>query len=554
MREISLDKYGEKTYNKRMANDVILYRALAEELKDELVGGRVNKIYQPKDNELVLIIKKEREKILFLSASPTYPRIYVTNEKSEFPVSAPSFCMLLRKHLSTSRIERIELYNTDRIIKITFSSTNELRDSKKYYLYYEGLGRYANIVFADENNIILDAVKRMSFGMSTRVLLPGMEYPTQEHTKVKLDDVEKVKNILDNVATATEISDSISGVSTATAKEIFSASDRYGRLLSLLYPKEHNVYAPCVHSANAGVAPTEYSTDTVKAKYRTLSEALDSYYKAVTREENVKENGKEELKILKKVVSKYEKTVKNCKNILENSEKNGENLRIGNLILTYIYMLKKGDKEFSAYDYEKEENVKIVLDPLKSPKENAEAYFKKYKKGKRAAEVAEGMLSDAEYHLEYLKGIKASLGMTLSSAELSEIREELKIYDKTKVKKGVKKTKSAPIYNETYEGFRIYVGKNGIQNDKLTFGITKGGDIWLHVKSAHGSHVIIVTENREVPYSVLYRAAVLALTYSDAASAGKGDVDYTLKKHVKRLGNAPGMVNYVNYKTITVKL
>lgn len=537
-----------------MANDVILYRALAEELKSELIGGRVNKIYQPKDNELVMVIKKEREKLLFLSASPTYPRIYITEEKSEFPVSAPAYCMLLRKHLPTSRIENIELYNLDRIIRITFSSTNELRDSKKYYLYYEGLGRYANIVFTDENDKILDAIKRMSFGMSTRVLLPGMDYPTQEHTKIRLDDVENVRNILDNVATATEITDKISGVSTATAKEIFSSKKRYERLIALLDPIKYGIYSPSVHEGSAGVTPTEYSVDIVKGTYPTLSKALDAYYKQISREENVRENGKEELKILKKVVSKYEKTVKNCQAIISGAEKNGENLRLGNLILTYIYMIKKGDRELTAYDYETEREVKIVLDPLKSPKENAEAYFKKYKKGKRAVEVAEEMLSDAQYHLAYLEEIKASLNMTLSSAELNEIRDQLKDYDKSKVKKVPKKSKPAPIYSEVYEGFRIFVGKNGIQNDKLTFGTAKGGDIWMHVKAAHGSHVIIVTENRPVPHSVLYHAAVLALTYSDAASAGKGDVDYTLRKHVKRLGNAPGMVNYVEYKTITVKL
>ena len=537
-----------------MANDVILYSALSEELKSELIGGRVNKIYQPKDNELVMVIKKEREKLLFLSASPTYPRIYITEEKSEFPVSAPAYCMLLRKHLSTSRIENVELYNLDRIIKITFSSTNELRDSKKYHLYYEGLGRYSNIVFTDENDKILDAIKRMSFGMSTRVLLPGMDYPTQEHTKVRLDEEEKIKNILDNVATATEISDKISGVSSATAKEIFSSASRYDRLLSLLYPSRHGVYSPTVHIGAAGVAPTEYYIDKVKESYPTLSKALDAYYKQITREENVRENGKDELKTLKKVISKYEKTVKSCQAILSGAEKNGEYLRTGNLILTYIYMIKRGDETLTAYDYETEKEVKITLDPLKSPKENAEAYFKKYKKGKRAIEVAENMLKDAKYHLAYLEEIRASLNMTLSSAELNEIREELKAYDKSRTKKVVKKTKPAPIYSETYEGFRIFVGKNGIQNDKLTFGTAKGGDIWMHVKAAHGSHVIIVTENRPVPHSVLYHAAVLALTYSDAASAGKGDVDYTLKKHVKRLGNAPGMVNYVEYKTITVKL
>ncbi len=537
-----------------MANDVILLKSLADELNFELSGGRVNKIYQPKSDELVFLVKQQKEKFLIMSANPTYPRIYTTNEKSNFPVSAPSFSMLLRKYLSTSRIEKVELFNCDRIIRITFSSTNELHDSKKYYLYFEGLGRYSNIVLADSDNIILDAIKRMSFGQSTRVLLPGIEYPIQDHTKIRLDNQVEVENILNSVASATEITDKLSGVSKATAKEIFASNNKTERLNQLLNPIKHGLFSPTIHSGSAGVTPTLYLTDKKISSYKTLNEALSNFYNQVSQNETIKENGKQEIKILKKLISKYEKQKKTCIETLSRQNENEKNMIYGNLILSYIYMIKKGDKVLHAFDYNTNQEVDIVLDPLKSPKDNAELYFRKYKKLKRSFEVATQMLDDSNYNLEYLENIKMSLNMINSAKELNEIRSELLSYDHTKTTSKQKKEKPSEIYCETFEGFKIYVGKNGIQNNKLTFEIAKGGDIWLHVKAAHGSHVVVVTDNKEVPYSVIYHAAVLALKYSQAESSKKAEVDYTMRKYVKRRGSAPGMVNYTNYKTIMVKL
>ncbi len=540
-----------------MANDVILYSAIAKKLDSVLSGGKIAKINQPSEYEVVFsVLKNGREYPLTICCNGELSRIEISRSLGENPISAPAFTMLLRKYLKNARIESVELFNHDRIILITLRSKNELRDNTLFRLYYEGMGRYSNIVLTDGNDVILDCIKRVGIGMSDRVLLPGIAYPLQQHVKTPLADWQKVCDIVDNVAMATDISAKISGISKDTAEEIWASKDKKGRLAELIAANGDHGYI-YLYKGKAVLTPTPYYTmGEPIATFDNILDGMSYLYKQRAEESSKKESTKEHQKLIKALVARYQRMQKGAQAILDNVATYETYRSYGELILCSGYMLNRGASTLNTTDYVTMQEVSIPLDPLKSAKENAEAYFRKYKKGKKAIEVSTEQVETAAKMLEYLAQIAAHVSLCNTKAELEEILQELrKIAGKRaeKTKKTPKQPKPSPITTIDYQGYRILVGKNNQQNDRLTFDIAKGGDVWLHVKDFHGSHVIIVTENRPVPDGVIKAAAELAAYYSTARDADKVDVDYTERKNVKRQGSLLGMVVYKNYKTITVK-
>ncbi len=539
-----------------MPNDVVLYKGIQRRLSTVITGGKITKINQPSEYEVVFTLSKDGKDIpLTISANGDLSRIDVSNAIGENPVSAPAFTMLLRKYLKNARIEDVSLFNYDRIILLTLRSKNELRDNTLFKLYYEAMGRYTNIVLCDEDDVILDAIKRVGIGASDRVIMPGVKYPVQKHVKTPLDDWDKVCDILDNVATATDITAKISGICKDTAVEIMASADKKTRLAQLLDTNGDCGYVYEVNGREV-LAPTVYTTlGQPKKVFGDILTATAYLYKNRAEKDNKDKSTKEHQKVLKALKNKYTRMYKSASDILSNADDNDRYRALGELVLCNVYKIKKGDTSLTVTDYATMQEVSIPLDPLKTPKENAEGLFRKYKKGKKAIEIAKSQVEVARVTLDYLDEIEGHLLISSTKAELDEIYQELIKISGKRIENTAKqrKQKPSPIACVDYAGFKIYIGKNNQQNDRVTFEYAKGCDIWLHVKNYHGSHVVIVTENQEVPDDVIVKAASLAAYYSTAKEVDKVDVDYTERKNVKRQGKLLGMVIYKNYKTVTVK-
>ncbi len=543
-------------YNTHMANDVILIKAIARKLNSCLTRGKIIKIHQPYEHEVVFTIAVNgEEKLLKMTAHGENNLIEIVENGGENPISAPNFTMILRKYLKNARIENIEVFNEDRVVLFTLRSKNELRDNTIFKLYFEAFGRFGNIVLTDQNDIILDALKRIGLGMSQRVILPNIKYPVQQHTKTSLYNLDEITNILNNAAIATDITDKISGISKDTAVEICQSSSKIDRLIELMNLDGNQGYI-YENDGKFVLTPTKYySLKAPIMEFQNILEAVAYFYKDKSDKDNKQKATKEHCKLLKQLKNKYERMYKASSAILEKASDNDMYRLYGETILCNTYKINKGDTQLLATDYASNNEISISLDPLKNAKENAENYFKKYKKGKKAIEIATLQYGEAKEILYYLEQISANIMLCEKKAELDEVLAELyKLSGKKKTADKRQKTqKPSPIMTIQYKGFSIFVGKNNQQNDRLTFEVAKSNDIWLHVKNFHGSHVIISAENKNVPEDVILRGAELAAFYSTASEMTKVDVDYTERRNVKRQGKLMGMVNYKNYKTITVK-
>ena len=540
-----------------MPNDVILYHALAEELNDLLKGGRIEKIYQPEIDEITLSVKSNGKlHTLVVSASPTSPRIHITTQKKENSLNAPAFCMLLRKYLQGGNISDITVFNTDRIVKITFDARNELKDKERYYIIAELMGRYSNIILTDENYKILDAVRRIHFDQSTtRYILPGLDYVLQPKNKVSLDEKEQLDEVFkQEITDANELPKQISGIGKESAKEIF-LSDNPRKKLDELF----NIYGTPHFSPRMKVkdgkpvdyfvceyvtAPGEY------VMYPSLNECLDEYYTLYDGSERKKASAKTVTTVLKRLTTKNERRIKDNTDKIADEETMEKYRKYGELILNNLWQIKAGNS-CTVFDYETEKEISIPLDESLTPAINAKNYFKKYNKLKRGVEVAEEQLVGLYEQKEYLKSIETAIENCSTKQEFDEILKELNTLNGYKNKqKGKQKEKPSRPGKVLCGSCEIFFGKNNVQNNEVTFSIASRSDLWLHVKNLHGSHVVIRGEYDD---EVLYKAAQIAAYYSEARENDKVEVDYTLVKYVKKIPSSlPGQVTYTNYKTIIV--
>ncbi len=541
-----------------MPNDVITLNAVANELDKLLCGGRIEKVYQPETDEITLNVKNARVlHTLVISANPSQPRIHITTQKKENSYTAPAFCMLLRKYLIGAYIEKIEIYNFDRIVKISMVSKNELKDVKRYFLFAELMGRYSNIILTDENMTILDAIRRIHFDQSTsRFILPNLKYVNQEKSGISLDEKEKIKNVFRVGMTGAEIVAAISGAGKESANEIASSPDPYEKLYSLLNISNTCSYKPCLRYQN-GILKDYYIYPyaTVKGEYveyRSINDALDAFYLLYDGNERKKASTKTVHTVLKRLQSKTERRIGDNLEKKKDAEKATYYKNCGDLILSYMYMIKPRDVALSCYNYFENNDVIIPLNPQFSPSDNAQVFYKKYAKMKRAAQIADEQLTSLYEQKEYLNSISASIENCSLKSEYDEILAELNSLSGLRnVKKNayVKEKPSRPGHF-TVDGFDVYFGKNNIQNNEVTFNVACGNDIWLHVKAHHGSHVVI---KGKPPDEVIAKCAAVAAFYSSASSSDKVEVDYTLRKFVKKIPSAMlGMVTYTNYRSVLV--
>lgn len=544
-----------------MPADVITLNAAILELDKILVGGKIEKVYQPEEDEITLTLRAGgREQLLVISANPANPRIHTTTQKKENALNAPAFCMLLRKYLIGGTISSISLYNFDRIVKIVIDARNELKDKIQYSLMVELMGRYSNIILVNDNSIIIDAIRRIHLDQNTsRYILPNLYYPEMPQTKIRLDENNKLYDFFtqNSVLSVDLLMQNISGISKETAKEILSKNNPFIELITLKNINENARYSPCI--LKNGDTVKDYFIlpyDTIKGEYvnfPSLNACLDYYYSIYDKNLRKKAHTKNLNQLLKRLQTKTTNRIKDNLEKIAESEKAEQIKQKGELILSNIYKIKRGDTSISCFDYYNNADIIIELDTQLSPAQNAQSYYKKYAKLKKAKEIAILQLEKLYAQKEYLDNIEASIQNSESKQEFEEIFEELNTLSGVNKSQKIAKNKqkqSMPIHMKI-DGFDVYLGKNNVQNVEVTFKIGESNDTWLHTKNYHGSHIII---KGEPSYSVIEKAASLAAYFSGGRESDKVEVDYTLRKFVKKIpASFLGLVTYTNYKTILVK-
>ena len=567
-----------------MAFDGVTVAAIVQECKNILIGGRIYKIAQPENDELLITFKTQQGQYrLVLSADASLPLIYLTNDNKPSPMTAPNFCMLLRKHIQNGRITDITQPGLERIMNIEIDHLNELGDLCHKTLIIEVMGKHSNIIFCDENRKIIDSIKHIS-GMisSVREVLPGKDYFIPQTTN-KLDPVIWAASADRSACIDTvfgkamplykAIYSSFTGISPVLAQELcyrcgldgdraassFKSADTerfYDAFLSMMKGIVEGTFTPNVVYENkipveyAAVALSMYGDDVTKS-YTSISTLLEAYY----AEKNTITRIRQKSSDLRRIVqTALERTVKKydlqCRQI-QDTEKREKYKIYGELLHTYGYEAKQGDKSLDAVNYYNGETVTIPLDPQLTPAENAKRYFDKYGKLKRTFETLSSLTVEVKSEIDQLESISTALDIAEQEADLAEIKEELIQYGYIHRKSGSKKEKitSKPFHYVSSDGFDIYVGKNNYQNEALTFKFAIGNDWWFHAKGIPGSHVIVRTDGKELPDSTFEEAAKLAGFYSKGREQEKVEIDYTEKKNVKKPAAAkPGFVIYhTNY-------
>ena len=567
-----------------MAFDGITIANIVTELNQTITGGKINKIAQPENDELIITIKNQRKQYrLFLSASASLPLIYLTETNKPSPLTAPNFCMLLRKHIGSGKIIAIEQPGMERIIRFTIEHLNELGDLCTKYLIVEIMGKHSNIIFCNEEDQIIDSIKHVSAHMSSvREVLPGRPYFIPE-TQSKLNPFVLTEEIFQEkifprpVNVAKAIYTSITGISPLMAEEVCYRAGIDGGI-----PTDGLEDVERVHLAHTflrmvddirdghfepniiykGKEPVEFACfplsqyqDYRAVSYPSIFPVLETYY----AEKNIVTKMRQKTVDLRKIVQNaLERNVKKYQlqqKQLKDTEKKEKYRVWGELLNTYGYEVEPGAKSMEALNYYTNEMIQIPLDETMTPQENAKKYFDKYSKLKRTKESLDTLLQETGDEIKHLESIAASLDIASSEEDLVQIKEEMMEYGYVKRKNtGGKKVKvtSRPYHYISSDGYDIYVGKNNFQNDELSFKFASGNDWWFHAKGQPGSHVIVKSKNEELPDRTFEEAGKLAAYYSKGRQAPKVEIDYTQKKNLRKpTGGKPGfVVYYTNYSLL----
>lgn len=560
-----------------MAFDGIIIHSLVNDFTDSILGGKIDKIYQPEKDEIVLLIRgknlegKGENFRLLLSANASYPRVHFINNYKENPMEAPMFCMFLRKHLGGGKIISIEQPEFERILHFNILTRNELGDSITKTLIIEVMGKHSNIILT-ENNIILDSIKHVSYDRSkVRQILPGKNYtspPTQNkqnplktfydtdiknnnnYEKVLYENFSGISPFSSSLLSQMTTEKDINGLHNAFLTVIASLEKRdfmpYIILSELHTPKEFCIFGSSVYD-NANILT-----------FSNISQMLEYFYKNKDDSSRIINRSTDLKRLLQNNIERCIKKADIQKKSL-NEIKNRDTFKLyGELITANAYAISQGDEICILQNFYEQDlpEITINLDKNKTPTENAQAYFKKYKKQKRTYLALLEQIAQNKEELSYLEGVLVSLANCKDDSDLDQIREELFetgiIKKRAIVKKRAKaiKKQAKPLHYVSSDGFDIYVGKNNKQNDELTLRTANNDDIWLHTKLIPGSHVILKVKNGETSEVALTEAAHLAAFYSKARESSLVPVDYCKRKYVRKPNAAKaGMVIYDNNKT-----
>lgn len=565
-----------------MALDAATLALCATELKQKMVDAKIAKIFEPTRDEVLLTLRTRTETLpLLLSARSGSARVCITGESFENPDTPPSFCMLLRKHLTGGKLLDVRMEPGDRIVYFDFQCVNEMGDLVQNTLCAELMGRYSNLVLV-QNGKIIDALKRVDFEDSeVRQLLPGLPYTVPP--KPARPDFLAVSSAglvaaacQKDLPVADALGKTVAGVGPIVCREaVWRAFGENALRANELTAAQQAALAEAIESIKAEFAaggtptsvaspegkpveftffaPTQYGAGYVLTAWPSFSQLLEGYYSEKDRAERLRTKSKE---LHKAVHNLYERAVRKQAARKEELAASGksEKLRLyGELLSANLYMAEKGMKEITVPNwYEEGAMVTIPLDLRYTPSQNAQRYFRDYKKKQTAAKMLVELLAAGEQEIAYLETVLYEVNTATGEQALNEIRAELKSQGYLKYyKQRDKKQKPADFWRFTSsDGFEILVGRNNMQNEKLTLHTARGKDLWFHTKNAPGSHTVVMSEGRDIPDTTKNEAAQLAVLHSSQAKGVKVAVDYTEVRNIRKTGDLkPGMVLYEQYET-----
>ena len=599
-----------------MAFDGITTACLCRELSDRLTGARIYKIAQTDRDELVLTLKPLPERgggqcRLYLSADASLPLAYLTAKPRQAPLQAPAFCMLLRKHLQNGRILSVTQPGLERILRFEVEHLDEMGDLCRHTLVIELMGKHSNLIFLNDSEQIVDSIKHISSLVSSvREVLPGRPYfdPDTRGKKDPLTETEAHFDALllsQQVPPAKLLMSTYTGISTQMAEELCHraalSNDRSASSMTqedrtslweafrgLMDQVRNGRFSPCVYyqkdesgrrsepAAFAAVPLRIYADFDRKfeeVRFDSMSELLETFYAQKNEVTRIRQKSVDLRRVVQTILERdIHKYDLQCRQI-KDTEKRDKYRVYGELLNAYGYSIEPGAKSCELDNYYTGEKIRVPLDPTLTPMQNAKRYFDRYTKLKRTNEALTELTAKVQEEIRHLESIRTSLDLATNEGDLAQIRQELEDsgfvrrhagsarkrpgYDKSgSGKKGRARTPvSKPLHYISSDGYDIYVGKNNFQNDALTFHFADPGDIWMHANDIPGSHVILRSGGRsidEIPDRAFEEAASLAAWYSAGREQGKVEIDYLLRRNVKKPGGAkPGfVVYYTNYSIL----
>ena len=571
-----------------MALDGVMLHLIKKELENGILGAKVDKVFQPSREMLILAMRgKNMNRKLLISASANSARIHFTEYSVENPAQPPMLCMLLRKRLCGARLSAIEQPGLERVLLLKFDAHSELGDEITLTLAVEIMGRHSNIILIDERGLVIDSVKRIDSELSSmRLVLPGIKYelpPAQD--KMNLLDgsadraAEAVINCKGQKLDRTLMT-VIQGISPVAAREIAYRSTGFTDFLIDGMSEQqcdklrYNLFElqklldgngePNLIAINdkpidfTFIYPRQYGASAISSEYGSYSAMLDEYYYRRDLNDRMKSKAQDILKLLANSSARIAKKLDIQREELKKCADRERYRRNGDLINANLHMLQKGDIIAEVVDYYSEDcsTVKIKLDPMLTPAQNAQKYYKEYRKLQVAEQHLTSLIVQGSSELEYIDSVLDLLSRAESERELAEIRQELTdegIIKKHRIAYGKLPPKLPPLRFRSDDGFAILVGRNNRQNDSLTLKESRNYDIWLHTLNVPGSHTVIVCDGQQPPNRTIEQAAQIAAYYSGARQSGLVAVDYTLIKYVsKPRGAKPGMVIYTHQSTLYV--
>ncbi len=569
-----------------MALDGLILGFIKNELNSYIIGSKVEKVHQPSKQELVLLLRiRSGAYRLYISADGQSPRVHLTSYSFENPKTPPMLCMMLRKRLVGANLTSIQQIGNDRILIFTFDGTTEIGDRTKYYLVCEIMAQKSNIIFLDENKKIIDAIKRVDETKSSvREILPTLRYelpPMLSKCDLFADSAECIAYSVFEKGSkmlSKAVLDTVGGISPIVSREIaYRAvfgdkavselseiekervlSEIQSLISAVKNPKPYKISLPDNENYDFSFLKIrQYGSEADVSEYGSFCELIDDFYYEKDKLLRVKRKAGDLFKLLNSAVERTSRKINNRRAELEKSEKR-EELRIFAELLTanqYKFPKKQSSYEVENY-YDNNASLTVPADPALTCQQNAQKYFKDYKKAANAEKMLHTLIEEGEQELVYLDSVLDTLTRAETEREIAEIRSELQNGGYLKIRKNAKQKKEKalpPIEFVSSDGFRIFVGRNNVQNDILTLKTAKNYDMWLHVQKQAGSHTVIFADGKEISETAIHEAAVIAAYHSKSVNSSSVAVDYTIIKNVKKpVGAKPGKVIYSTYNTVYV--
>ncbi len=573
-----------------MAFDGVTVHALAHELNETFTDGHISKITQPENDEVLLAVKVREggTKRLLISASASIPRAFIMEDNKTAPAMAPAFTMLLRKHLQGGRIKRIYQPSLERIINIEVEHRDEMGDLRTKTLIAEFMGKHSNIIFIDDKGVVIDSLKRVpSTVSSVREILPGRDYfiPETVAKKDPLKETDRDGFIMEVFSKSGSVMKALygsyTGISPALATELCVRADidpdmstasvgvdgrfsLFEEFLPMMAAIREDSYLPSIifdggRPVDFAVYEGQMYRDLDVKVMGSVSEAVEAFYRERDLYDRARARSADLRRIVANAIERTSKKIDIQSKQVKDTEKADKYRLYGELINTYGYSVKDGSASFEAEDYNTGKTVTVPLDRDLSVHENANKYFERFAKLKRTREAASKQLEASRMELSHLQSVLTFLDMAKTKEELEDIRDELVNtgYIKKHAGKGKRREKSEPMHFVSTDGFDIYVGRNNIQNDEVTFKIGGGSDWWFHAKKYPGSHVIMKTKGlatKDIPDRAFNEAGQIAAYFSSAREQEKVEIDYLQRRDVKKpAGAAPGYVIYYTNYSMAIK-